>query len=132
MNDATRPLERQLNGAWAKLTIDALLTTAVGARPGRRSFSDAPDLVAWSDLRSKATTISDLGALVDRFARQILTLGLKPGDPVLVAMPNCVDGVVTLLGLIAAGYVPCPVSVVASQARWSRRLRRSAPRRSSP
>ncbi len=116
MNDATRPLERQLNGAWAKLTVDALLATAVGARPGRRSFSDAPDIVGWSDLRSKTTSFSDLGALVDRFVRQILTLGLKPGDPVLVAMPNCVDGVVALLGLIAAGYVPCPVSVVAGPA----------------
>ncbi len=116
MNDATRPAERQLNGAWAKLTVDALLTTAVGARPGRRSFSDAPDLVAWCDLQAKTTTVGEMGDLVDRFVRQILTLGLKPGDPVLVAMPNCVDGVVALLGLIAAGYVPCPVSVVASEA----------------
>ncbi len=116
MNDATRPLERQLNGAWAKLTLDALLMTAVGARPARRSFSDAPDIAGWSDLPSKVTTIGDLGAMVDRFVRQIVTLGLKPGDPVLVAMPNCVEGVVSLLGLIAAGYVPCPVSVVAPAA----------------
>ena len=116
MNDATRPAERRLHGAWAKLTLDTLLTTAVGARPGRRSFSDAPDIATWSDLKPKATNTGELGALVDRFARQISTLGLKAGDHVLVAMPNCVDGVAALLGLIAAGYVPCPVSVVAQQA----------------
>ncbi len=94
--------------------MDALLTTAVGARPARRSFSDSPDISSWSDLRPKSTSVAELGALVERFARQVATLGLKPGDPVLVAMPNCVDGVAALLGLICAGYVPCPVSVVAS------------------
>ncbi len=116
MNDATKPVERQLNGAWAKLTLDALLLTAVGARPNRRSFGDAPDIASWSDFRAKSTSVAEVGALVERFARQVATLGLRQGDPVLVAMPNCVDGVVALLGLIAAGYVPCPVSVVASPA----------------
>ncbi|MFM9975476.1 MAG: AMP-binding protein, partial [Beijerinckiaceae bacterium] len=55
--------------------------------------------------------------LVQTFARQILTLGLAPGDAVLVAMPNQVDGVVALVGLMLAGLTPCPVSVVASAAQ---------------
>jgi non-ribosomal peptide synthetase component F len=113
MSEANRSGERRLQGAWGHLTLDALLDTAVKARPNRRSFSDAPDIDAWSDLTAKTTTIAELGAMTTRFARQIAALGLKPGDVVLVAMPNSVDGVSALLGIIAAGYVPCPVSVVA-------------------
>jgi acyl-CoA synthetase (AMP-forming)/AMP-acid ligase II len=116
MNDTSKTRERRLHGAWAHLTLDALLDTAVRARPQRRSFADAPDIANWSDLKGKSTTIGELGDSVNRFARQIRTLGLKERDPVIVAMPNCVDGVVTLLGLITAGFVPCPVSVVANAA----------------
>ncbi len=114
MNDKSKSEERRLHGTWAHLTLDALVETAVRARPGRRSFIDALDIETWSDLRPKATNAGEFGALVTHFARQMLSLGLHQGDPVIVAMPNCVDGVASLLGLIAAGLVPCPVSVVAN------------------
>ncbi len=113
MNDKHRSEDRRLHGSWAHLTLDALLDTAVRARPGRRCFSDAPDIAQWSDLPPKLATVGDVGAQVQHFARQMLALGLRQGDPVLVAMPNAVAGVAALLGLIAAGLVPCPVSVVA-------------------
>jgi acyl-CoA synthetase (AMP-forming)/AMP-acid ligase II len=116
MNDSHKSGGKRLHGAWAQLTIDALLETAVKARPGRRSFVDAPDIANWSDLTPRMTSVGEFGAMVARFSGQVRTLGLKHGDVVLVAMPNCVDGVATLIGLQAAGYVPCPVSVVASAA----------------
>ena len=116
MTDKSKPEERYLHGSWSNLTLDALVETAVRARPTRRSFSDAPDITKWSDLKAQSTNAAELGAMTVRFARQVLTLGLRQGDPVLVIMPNCVDGVVTLLGLITAGLVPCPVSVVAGTA----------------
>lgn len=113
MNDRYKSEDRRLHGTWAHLTLDSLVDTAVRARPGRRCFCDAPDIANWSDLTSKTTNAGDFGALVTHFARQMLALGLNQGDPVVVAMPNCVDGVAALLGLMAAGMVPCPVSVVA-------------------
>ncbi len=113
MNDKHRSEDRRLHGSWAHLTLDALVDTAVRARPGRRCFTDAPDMAHWSDLTPQAATMGEFGAQVQRFARQMVALGLRQGDPVLVAMPNAVDGVAALLGLITAGLVPCPVSVVA-------------------
>jgi len=113
MSDANRAADRRLHGAWSHLTLDSLLETAARARPARRSFCDAPDIGSWSDLAAKTTTVGEFSAMVVRFARQIGSLGLKPGDPVIVAMPNCVDGAAALIGVLAAGYTPCPVSVVA-------------------
>jgi mycobactin salicyl-AMP ligase len=114
MTDKNKTEERRLHGTWSHLTMDALVETAVRARPSRRSFADAPDMGTWSDQTPKLTNAGEFGTMVQTFARQIMTLGLKQGDAVLVAMPNTVDGVVALLGLMAAGLVPCPVSVVAS------------------
>ena len=116
MNDSHKTGGRRLHGAWAQLTIDALLETAVRARPGRRSFVDAPDLTKWSDLIPQTTNVGEFGALVARFSGQVRSLGLRHGDVVMVAMPNCVAGVAALIGLQASGYVPCPVSVIASPA----------------
>jgi mycobactin salicyl-AMP ligase len=106
--------DRRLCGAWAHLTLDMLTETAARARPDRRSFTDASDLRGWSDLPALELTASALCEKAQNLARKVLTLGLKKGDPVLVAMPNQVAGVVTVLGLIMAGMVPCPVSVVSS------------------
>jgi mycobactin salicyl-AMP ligase len=113
MNDKNRSEDRRLHGAWAHLTLDALVETAGRARPGRKCFVDAPDIARWSDLAPKAMTAGEFGALVQHFARQMMSLGLRHGDAVAVAMPNTVVGIVALLGLNAAGLVPCPVSVVA-------------------
>ena len=114
MTDKNKVEERRLHGTWSHLTLDALVETAVRARPARKSFADAPDMESWSDQTPKLTNAGEFGALVQTFSRQIMTLGLRQGDAVLVAMPNTVDGVVTLVGLMTAGLVPCPISVVAS------------------
>ncbi len=106
--------DRRLCGAWAHLTLDLLTETAARARPDRRSFSDAADIQRWSDIPGLELTSRMLFDAAQIVARKIMTLGLKRGDPVLVAMPNQVHGICTVLGLIMAGFIPCPVSVVSS------------------
>jgi mycobactin salicyl-AMP ligase len=106
--------DRKLCGAWAHLTLDTLTETAARARPDRRSFADSSDIGAWSDLPGCELTSRMLFDAAQDVARKVMTLGLNKGDTVLVAMPNLVQGIATVLGLIMAGFVPCPVSVVSS------------------
>jgi mycobactin salicyl-AMP ligase len=107
---------RRLQGAWGPLTLTSILDTAALARRDKVAFIDAPDIDSWGDRAPKLLAVADLQIAVARFARQILTLGLKRGDRVLVAMPNCTQGITTLLGIMRAGLVPCPISIVASSA----------------
>jgi mycobactin salicyl-AMP ligase len=120
MNQRQKADEQLLRGAWSHLTIGSLVETSLRAKPERRSFSDAPDIADWSDQPGRQTNAGQFGLLVQTFARQIMTLGLRLGDPVIVAMPNQVDGVVALAGLMLAGLVPCPVSVVASPSQMQK------------
>jgi mycobactin salicyl-AMP ligase len=118
MVEKLRTDEQLLRGAWASLTIPSLVDTSARAKPTRNSFSDAPDIADWSDLPKQNWTTSDLSSNVTLVARQLLTLGLSKGDPVLVAMPNQAAGVAAILATMLAGFVPCPVSVVASAAQF--------------
>jgi mycobactin salicyl-AMP ligase len=128
MSDKQRIDDQLLRGAWAHLTIPSLVDTASRAKPERRSFADSSDIANWSDLAQQSWTTSDLAARSTFIARQLLTLGLQEGDPVLVAMPNQVDGVATLLGVMLAGLVPCPVSVVASAGQLQKAAETAAAR----
>ncbi len=117
MSDRNRHAPLRLQGAWSHLTLDSIADTASHARPGRRAFTDAPDRASFTDGLPRSLSAGDLGRNVDVFARKIATLGLKSGDRVLVLMPNIVEGVTALLGVMRAGLTPCPISVVSSQAQ---------------
>jgi mycobactin salicyl-AMP ligase len=114
MSDKNRQQPLRLQGAWAHLTLDAIAETAARARPSRRSFSDAPDRLSWTDGAPKALTSGELGRDIQLFARKISTLGLHKGDRVLILMPNIVEGVAAIVGTMLAGLVPCPLSVVSA------------------
>jgi mycobactin salicyl-AMP ligase len=117
MSDKHRHAPLRLQGAWSHLTLEAIAETASRARPGRRAFTDAPDRASFTDGAARSLTSGDLGQDVQLFARKITTLGLKPGDRVLLLMPNIVEGLTALLGTMLAGLVPCPVNVVSSPAK---------------
>lgn len=115
MSDKTRPQPLRLQGAWSHLTLDAIVETASRARPHRRAFTDAPDRATWTDGDPHVMSVGELGAEVGIFARKLRTLGLEPGDRILIMLPNLIEGVVALLGTMLAGYVPCTLNVVSSE-----------------
>jgi len=50
-------------------------------------------------------TYSELDALSNRFANSLLSLNVKPGDAVAIAMPMTVEAVAAYLGVVKAGVV---------------------------
>jgi mycobactin salicyl-AMP ligase len=114
MTDKLRHTPLRLQGAWSHLTLDAIAETAARARPARRAFTDSPDRASWTDGDPRELTSGQLGAELRLFARKLLTLGLKPGDRVLVMLPNLTEGASALLGVMLAGLVPCTLNVVSS------------------
>ncbi|MGL5137909.1 MAG: AMP-binding protein, partial [Beijerinckiaceae bacterium] len=102
----------RLNGAWAHLTLDHLVETASRARAHRRAYVDAPDRESWDGSPARTLTSEALAREVRLRARQLLALGLSPGDVVLTALPNSTDAIAALLGMQLAGLCPCPLPVV--------------------
>jgi|HubBroStandDraft_1064217.scaffolds.fasta_scaffold00108_28 long-chain acyl-CoA synthetase len=55
------------------------------------------------DFLGRKTTFAEVGALVERAARGLQDLGLKPGDRVGLFMPNCPYAVIMLFAVLRAG-----------------------------
>jgi mycobactin salicyl-AMP ligase len=114
MTEKLRHSPLRLQGAWSHLTLDAIAETASRARPSRRAFTDSPDRATWTDGEPRELTSGQLGVELRIFARKLLTLGVKPGDRVIVMLPNLTEGASALLGVMLAGLTPCALSVVSS------------------
>jgi fatty-acyl-CoA synthase len=81
--------------------------TTVGDLVDRRAESS--DRVALVMAGSRLT-YPQLSGLSDRFAANLIALGVKPGDKVGVLLPNCVDYVVALIATAKLGAVAVPIN----------------------
>ena len=55
-------------------------------------------------------TYRELAGLVARFANRLRQLGLRPGDRVLLLLPNCPQFLIAHFGTLAAGGIVAPLS----------------------
>ncbi|AWT55356.1 2,3-dihydroxybenzoate-AMP ligase [Mycolicibacterium smegmatis MKD8] len=83
-------------GYWRDQLLDSVLRTAARTWPDHIAVIDA-------DHRH---TYAELDRLADRAAAGIAGLGIRPGDRVLVQLPNTAEFAVALFGLLRAGAVP--------------------------
>ncbi|WP_458316584.1 (2,3-dihydroxybenzoyl)adenylate synthase [Mycolicibacterium brisbanense] len=83
-------------GYWTDRRLDSLLRDAAEQWPDRTAIAD----------RTDTHTFAELDALADRAAAGIAELGIRPGDRVLLQLPNSAEFAVALFGLLRAGAVP--------------------------
>ena len=100
--------EAGLNDPWRHLTLDGLTRLAARARPDSVAVTESPDTGVWYHRGPQVVRHGELNSRAQRLARQMLSLGLKPGDRVIVQLPNVIEHTAAVLGLVSAGLVPCP------------------------
>ncbi|MEV6095335.1 AMP-binding protein [Nocardia sp. NPDC051981] len=82
-------------GYWAGRPLGELLRDAARQWPGR------PALLSGTE-----TSYAALDLAADRMAHGFLTLGIRPGDRVVLQLPNVPEFVPVLFGLLRAGIIP--------------------------
>jgi mycobactin salicyl-AMP ligase len=83
-------------GYWTGRPLHSLLTDAVRRRPDHPAVVDCDGALRFSELDARA----------DRVAGALAGLGIRPGDRVLLQLPNSVQFAVAFFGLLRAGAVP--------------------------
>ncbi|KWX67630.1 (2,3-dihydroxybenzoyl)adenylate synthase [Mycobacterium sp. NAZ190054] len=83
-------------GYWTGRPVDSILTDAAARWPDKPAIIDA----------SQSYTFAELDAVADRAAAGLADLGIRPGDRVLLQLPNSCQFAVALFGLLRAGAVP--------------------------
>ncbi|MGV0794577.1 (2,3-dihydroxybenzoyl)adenylate synthase [Mycolicibacterium sp. XJ1819] len=93
---AERAAEYRRAGYWSDRPLDSILGDAAAWWPERDAVIDA-----------QATyTFAELDARADRIAAALADRGIRPGDRVLLQLPNTCGFAVALFGLLRAGAVP--------------------------
>ncbi|WP_459549115.1 (2,3-dihydroxybenzoyl)adenylate synthase [Nocardia sp. X0981] len=82
-------------GYWTGTPLGELLRNTARRRPDRPAL-----------LGPRPLTYAELDAEADRMAYGFLTLGLAPGDRVVVQLPNTPEFAIVLFGLLRAGIIP--------------------------
>jgi amino acid adenylation domain-containing protein len=99
-------------------TVDALVRTAIAARPGQRAVLDEAD----------ALTYEALDARVNQLAHRLRELGVGPGVVVGLCADRSVEMVVGLLGILRAGGAYLPLHYEHPAARLGHQLAETSAR----
>ncbi|WP_460356044.1 (2,3-dihydroxybenzoyl)adenylate synthase [Mycobacterium sp. ZZG] len=83
-------------GYWTGRSLDSILTDAAASWPDKPAIIDS----------AESYTFAELDAIADRAAAGLSALGVRPGDRVLLQLPNSCQFAVALFALLRAGAVP--------------------------
>ncbi|MFE5995934.1 amino acid adenylation domain-containing protein [Streptomyces sp. NPDC056454] len=88
----------------------------------------SPDAVAVRSASGSVLSYAELAGRALAVAGHLLSLGARPGDPVVVSLPKGPDQVVAVLGVLAAGCCYVPVGVGQPAGRRNRIVRSAGAR----
>jgi acyl-CoA synthetase (AMP-forming)/AMP-acid ligase II len=109
-------------------SVDDLFRRTAERRPGAWALVDPSDREDFTDAAPRRLTYADADRAVGALAWRLLDLGLAPGSIVALQMPNIVESVIALLGVLRAGMIAAPMPLLWRQADAVAALGRLAPR----
>src|SRR5215467_5422024 len=109
-------------------TLDDLLRRAAAARPDALALIDPPDRASFTDGAPRRLTWAEADRVVSSIANLLRSLGLPPGAIVALQLPNVVESVLTLMGVLRAGLIAAPLPLLWRQAETCAALGRVSAR----
>lgn len=97
--------------AWHSDTVWSLFAGHARRHPQRTAVSDPPNRATVMHGAPRTLDYAALQTQALRLARQMAHCGARPGDVVLVQLPNCVESLVALLAAARLGVTFSPVPV---------------------
>ena len=97
-------------------TLDDLFRRAVAARPDALALIDPSDRASFTDGAARHLTWAEANCVVSAIANLLRSLALPPGAIVALQLPNIVEGVLTLMGVLRAGLIAAPLPLLWRQA----------------
>jgi hypothetical protein len=93
-------------------TLDDLFRRAVDARPDAPALLDPPDRESFTDGAPRRLTWAEADRVVSAIANLLKSLGLPADAIVALQLPNVVEGVLAVMGVLRAGLVAAPLPLL--------------------
>jgi hypothetical protein len=107
-----------------RVTLDDLFRRAAELRPDAIALADAPDRARFTDGEPRRLTFREADGVVSAIAARLRELGLSTDAIVALHLPNTVESVLTLLGVLRAGMIAAPLPLLWRQADAAAALQR--------
>ncbi len=93
-------------------TLDELFRSAVARTPDALAVVDPPNRDSFIDGSPRRLTYAEADRVVSAIARRLLDFGLPADSIVAVQLPNVVESVLVLLGVLRAGMIAAPLPLL--------------------
>lgn len=110
--DGRRGLEE---ASWSSTRLTGFLAATADRHNHRVAFKDQPGRQEWSGRPTIEWAYPLAREIVQRLAVFFVRLGLAPGSPVGICLPNGSEACLVILAVEQAGLVPCLLSVAWSE-----------------
>jgi hypothetical protein len=93
-------------------TLDDVFRRAVTRRPNATALSDPPNRTSFTDGPPRRFSYAEADRVVSAIAARLTRLGLQPDTVVGILLPNTVEVVLTMLGVMRAGMIAAPLPLL--------------------
>src|SRR5262250_499337 len=107
-----------------RMTLDDLFRRDVERHGDAIALIDPPDRASFTHGTPKRLTYAEADRVVSAIAARLAGLGLKTDAIVALQLPNTVESVLALLGVLRAGMIPAPLPLLWRQIDAVRALSR--------
>ena len=95
-----------------RITLDELFRRAASRRPGATALVDAPNRQEFTDGAPLRLSYAEADRMISAIAGRLRRMGLPTDAIVGIQMPNIVENVLTMLGVLRAGLIVAPLPLL--------------------
>jgi non-ribosomal peptide synthetase component E (peptide arylation enzyme) len=99
-------------GSAGRATLDDMFARAVARRPDALALIDPPDRDVHLGGPRRRLTYAEADRVVTAIAARLRRMGLQTDQVVALQLPNTVEAVLTLLGVLRAGLIATPIPLL--------------------
>jgi hypothetical protein len=94
------------------ITLDELFRRAAARRPGAIALADAPNRQKFTDGAPLRLSYAEADRMISAIAGRLRRMGLPTDAIVGIQMPNIVENVLAILGVLRAGLIAAPLPLL--------------------
>ena len=95
-----------------RITLDELFRRAAARRPGAIALADAPNRQKFTDGAPLRLSYAEADRMISAIAGRLRRMGLPTDAIVGIQMPNIVENVLAILGVLRAGLIAAPLPLL--------------------
>lgn len=96
----------------APTTLDDVFRRAAARRPDALAIADPPNRAHFTDGAPRRLSFAEADRIISAIAARLRRIGLQTDSVVAIQLPNTVEGVLTILGVLRAGMIAAPLPLL--------------------